>query len=223
LPLVIAATARRRPSLVPLLAIGCMIGCTAWRIADRVFGWNEALYFRTQFRLDGLFCGVLLAWTARHRPRVMAWAARRRRLLIAVGVVLVSPMLVLDKDVHPGFVLSVGLTLLYLGYGCMVLAAATMDTPWTHRFPRVIGFVGLYSYSIYLWFEDLARTPVGALVRRGALSSLPPSLRWATAQLAYVLLAVAMGALASLAIERPMLKVRDRLFPSRVRTTAARS
>jgi peptidoglycan/LPS O-acetylase OafA/YrhL len=212
LVLLLLLRSRRRLQAFPVVAISAIVAVAANRVVAVLSGWTTMPYFATHYRIDGLLFGVLIAYAVRHHPGLTAWAARRRGWLLAVAALLLLPMLIIDKE--RAFVESIGFTLCYLGYGCMLLAFIS-GGDWNHALPRAVGFVGLYSYSIYLWFEDLARTPVGVMVSHGLLSRLPVEARWLVAQLAYTVLAVAMGCVMSIVIERPMLKLRDRLFPAR--------
>ena len=81
----------------------------------------------------------------------------------------------------------------------------------------LLGHVGFYSYSIYLWHVDLAQTPIRkALQWLGPLDA-PRAIVWLVATLAYVLLAVISGLLLSRLLEIPSLALRDRLFPSSIK------
>jgi peptidoglycan/LPS O-acetylase OafA/YrhL len=96
----------------------------------------------------------------------------------------------------------------YLASACVLLAAYGWQYPkWVTPLIKVIAFLGLYSYSIYVWHfaaghsaETLAQhhhvsNPI-ALVLIGYVAAI------------VVALAVAR------AIEMPMIALRDRLFPN---------
>jgi peptidoglycan/LPS O-acetylase OafA/YrhL len=114
------------------------------------------------------------------------------------------------------FVPTFGYTCLALGYGCLLLAFVTIE-PGEGRLGRAMGsrpagvlaWVGLWSYSIYLWHVELS-VLVGALAGRAG-SGVPRDVWVAMYLAASVGLGVVMGRL----IERPFLALRDRLFPSR--------
>ena len=83
---------------------------------------------------------------------------------------------------------------------------------------RALAFVGLYSYSIYLWHVDIPYRIVDTLIRAGWLMIFPPWSRWPIAMTFYVLLAVGVGVLTGRCIEGPFLVLRDRFFQSKVGT-----
>lgn len=104
---------------------------------------------------------------------------------------------------------------MYLGYGAILVAM--VNAPRYYRLPlrpmKVLASVGLYSYPIYLCHQELSRFPIMLMVQHGYVP-LRPSGRWLVFMLAYVSLSVAEGCLLALMVERPMLRLRDRLFPS---------
>jgi len=130
-------------------------------------------------------------------------------------------MLILQKE-SCVFVPTVGLTEIYLGYACILLAV--VHTPLgegclgsflNSRPARIVAWIGCFSYSIYLWHLDLGRDPVRWLVSHGFLFHLPPELRWSLAMLLFVCVASLAGALLGSLIEMPALALRNRLFPAR--------
>src|SRR5258708_6096278 len=74
----------------------------------------------THLRVDGLFFGVLLSYVYHFQDRLFTALTRRRDLLLATGICLISPMAILEKNYSP-FVWTIGYTLLYVGYGCILM------------------------------------------------------------------------------------------------------
>jgi peptidoglycan/LPS O-acetylase OafA/YrhL len=101
--------------------------------------------------------------------------------------------------------------LLALTVASMVILMALVAQPVRVSWPgRVLGYVGLYSYSIYLWHFAVRNYTLraGEELLRTRLEPLP-------AFLMYALLSVACGIVLGKLIEMPILHVRNRLFPSR--------
>jgi peptidoglycan/LPS O-acetylase OafA/YrhL len=201
-------------------AVAVMLACTAARCllnAERPYGYATHLT-PTHLRIDSLSFGVLLAYLYHREPSPLAFAAGRRAWLLAAGLALVAPMAFLDSEGDLR-VSTWGYTLLYLGYGCILLAVVnTPATSWMTSLPtRLVAFIGTFSYPIYLWHGDLALAPVAGLVAKGWLVAVPPTARWVLAMSVYVLVATAAGVVMSLAVERPTLYLRDRYFPPRGR------
>ncbi|MGA2232637.1 MAG: acyltransferase [Tepidisphaeraceae bacterium] len=226
LPLLLLLLLKLRPgdnravSAVPMLAAVIAILCLGLRLAV-VFlhpggDWRMG---ETHLRVDGLFFGVFLAYAHHfHTERLARFSAHRAPLLI-LAAVLIAPMFFFDAG--SAFVCTVGYTLLYLGYG--LLLTVTVHTPLDKTLPgkllssraaKTIGFIGFYSYSIYLWFLDFAQEPLRRLIEHHPLH-LPDSILWPAEMAAYVALALAVGVIAAKLIEFPALTLRDRIFPAR--------
>ena len=182
------------------------------------------ILFPTHLRMDSLLFGVLLAWARHLRPQWLAFS-RHRLLLLLLGSGLVSPMFFVPASSGP-FVATVGLTLLYLGCGAMLLAAVAprpTPAPAPHRVARGIAAVGRVSYPMYLWFYDVRRAlhilgvpnlPPGWLRVHDHPGPIEQAGWWLLAQLLYVAATYTAGVLAAAVVERPLLALRDRWFPS---------
>ena len=152
----------------------------------------------------------------------MARVGRHRWPLIIAGLALISPMFPVRLDAWV-FIYTVGYTLLYLGYGCILVAL--VHTPvgedggvigrWMQSaMAKGMATIGLFSYSIYLWHPDL-RQPIEWLFGHRVFAALPLSVVWTAATASYSLLAIGVGIVMAKLIEFPCLALRDRLFPRR--------
>ncbi len=226
LPVALLWASRSRPrpfASVPLIAVALAIGCLAWRLHLLFSGVpysNDHYMFPTHLRMDGLFFGVLLAFLHHCRADILEPIIRHREILLVAGLLLLCPMFVLAKETC-AFVPTIGLTEVYLAYGCILLAV--VHTPlgegWLGSFlnshpARIVAWIGCFSYSIYLWHLDLGRDPVRWLMSQGFLFRLPPELRWCLGMFLFVCLASLVGALLGSLIEMPALALRNRLFPA---------
>jgi peptidoglycan/LPS O-acetylase OafA/YrhL len=171
----------------------------------------NAEYARTHLRLDALAFGVLLSYLYYYKDL----AVRLRRVptaaLIRGGLALLSVAFVFHVT-ETAWVLVGGLTVCYLGAGCLLLAAlrtGTTDGPL-----RSLAALGTYSYSIYLWHYPMALWGMSAVGKR--LPFLADELYLPTYIGGSLALGIAMGWL----VEVPMLRLRDRLFPSKSQTAA---
>ena len=226
LPFVLLLASRSRPrpfAIVPGLAIALMVGCLAGRLYLVFTGvpYSNAHYlFLTHLRVDSLFFGVLLAYLHHCRAATLAPIIQRRTLLLIAGLLLLCPMLFLDKETH-SFVPTLGLTELYVGYACVLLAV--VHTPLGEGrlgsfldsgVARMIAWIGCYSYSIYLWHLDLSRAPTRWFVHHTFLSTISPGLCWTIAMGLFVGLSCLVGAVLGKLVEIPALTLRNRLFPA---------
>jgi peptidoglycan/LPS O-acetylase OafA/YrhL len=141
--------------------------------------------------------------------------------LLITGASLIAPLALIELRTR--WVLTVGLTLGYLGYGCILIAFVytRLNEGWIGRIlsslpARAVGFVGFYSYSIYLWHDDVAVVPMRRIMQHGFLSHLPGELQALVYLAATVVIATVAGVILGTVVERPTLALRDYFFPSRV-------
>lgn len=206
--------------VVAVICLGLRVRLAAQGVYD-----GPRIFFPTHLRIDSLLFGVLLAWAHRLRPQWLAFRAHPR-VLVLVGIALVSPMVFVPASAGP-FVATVGFTLLYLGYGAILIAAiAPRSKPRraSRGIVRAIAAVGTVSYPMYLWFVDVGlRLPVLGVPRhppdwlrlQGVSDATEQAGWWLLTQLLYICVTVAVGALAAAVVERPFLALRERWFPSR--------
>jgi peptidoglycan/LPS O-acetylase OafA/YrhL len=225
LPFVLAALAAtgRLRLLVPL----CLVGVPLLLLGLRCLSvWTDdpfaAKMSATHLRLDALLFGVGLRYVAEYHADWFG-AARRWRVLLALLVLLLWSLNLWIEPTTP-FVRTLGLTLNYLGSTALLLAAfhtRSTDFGQMGRCGSVVAsgmaWIGLYSYTIYLWHV----TVMGILGREIGLRILqgqatPSTAAWLVIAVAVCAGAVAAGFVASKIVEWPVLRLRDRWFPSRL-------
>jgi peptidoglycan/LPS O-acetylase OafA/YrhL len=81
----------------------------------------ETHMYPTHLRLDSLLAGVCIAFCATFHAEKFDRLKQHRVLLMIVGLVLLVPMTMLDIE-RSLFAHTAGLTLLYAGYGCIMIA-----------------------------------------------------------------------------------------------------
>jgi peptidoglycan/LPS O-acetylase OafA/YrhL len=117
----------------------------------------------------------------------------------------------------------VGLTLTLLGAAAFLVAAYhthardfQRSLRWVSPLTSLVAGIGVYSYAIYLWHVTamgILEREVGRRVLGFAHAS--PSLGWLVSALAITIGAIVVGMLAGRVVEWPVLRLRDRFFPSR--------
>jgi peptidoglycan/LPS O-acetylase OafA/YrhL len=196
---------------VATVALIVIATCTLLRFAHVPVGavevWDRLKW--THLRADSLFFGVFLAALYHLRPNVFAQLQRWRVPLLLFGFALISPMmfLVLEDSV---FVWTLGFSLLYVGYGCILVAAISFEQT-NSLAVRSLTFVGVGSYGIYLWHWHLSGV-IRAFSKDVLLGT--PTFRWLLFMSLYLIAAIMFGHLMTKVIEIPILKFRDRVFPS---------
>ena len=222
LALAVSLLLRRRGlnplSWFPVIFVVIATACLALRILNAIrhpeynYSWD---LFPTHLRIDSLFFGAYLAYLShfqRFEERI-AWLPTWSRLMI--GFLLLMPAFLFARETHR-WVTVIGFNLFYLGSGMLVLGIIKLQGT-SFRFLRALGVLGASSYSIYLW-----HVPINAWYAAKMLDAHPnaPGIYWG-----YVAICVG-GALLfgygmAVAVEVPILKLRDHFYPSATRARAA--
>jgi peptidoglycan/LPS O-acetylase OafA/YrhL len=162
---------------------------------------------QSHLRLDSLLFGVLVACLYSFHPGGLKKLVRRWHPHIFFGcLAALAPNLLLDNT--SPFVYTIGFTLVYLGFGgLMLIAIYSKKRGAPGLVQRMIATIGVFSYSTYLWHVPVAMLFAWIYdqthIRPQALFAI------------YVLTSIAVGALLSKLIEIPILRLRDRLIPRR--------
>jgi peptidoglycan/LPS O-acetylase OafA/YrhL len=174
----------------------------------------------THFRLDALLFGVGVRALAQFHPAVFQALGRSRGALVAVGAVLWLPVIVLEPDTV--FTRTVGLSATFLGSAAFLVAAYhTHAADFVRLQPLVAGaaaimaWVGVYSYGIYLWHVTVFGIASREIGGRVAAVLGTNAAGWMISAVSVCAAAVLVGAMATRLVEEPVLRLRDRLFPSR--------
>jgi peptidoglycan/LPS O-acetylase OafA/YrhL len=132
----------------------------------------------------------------------------RFRIALLGGLALTPAAIIAPND---RFSYTVGFTLAYVGFGTILLlylypeASAKRSQPGL--LSKVLATIGVYSYTIYLWHLPMAEI-FAAAARR-----LPMVNEYALHAI-YLAASIGIGIAFSKLVERPTLRIRDRLFPT---------
>lgn len=161
------------------------------------------IYNPTYARLDGLLMGVSLAACRAFRPAWWDALMRHGRMLLAAGVVVLAAGTQMALDRALGAIVLFPLVAL----GCsLLLAGAISPATWIGRRPlpgaRVVAVLAFSLYlthkQVYAWLDAL-------------LPDLGQQAPW-LALAVYVTAALTAAALLYLAIERPALRLRNKVY-----------
>ncbi|MFC5459867.1 acyltransferase family protein [Massilia niabensis] len=163
------------------------------------------IYNPTWARLDGLLAGVMLAAVQVFRGSWWERATRWSPLFLAAGLAGLALAMRIKLDSHFGAI--VVFPLVAASFGCLVLAAATGRS----RFGRLrvpgAAYLAAISFSLYLTHKatfHVVRAQFG-----DALAGAGPM-----ALAVYLAASLAVATLLYLVVERPFLRLRDRLLLS---------
>ena len=228
LPVVLVVASRFWRVVLPAVAFLLLIGCLAIRLRTYYLPMNWVWdYEVTHKRIDSLFFGVFLSYLMLEYPALIPRIRRLRGVLTIAGISLILPMFL--KELDTPFVKTFGYTCLALGYGCLLLVFVTTETGagWfgramTTRAAKVLAWIGFWSYSIYLWHIELTNLASYLASRDPAFNEAWQGNVWSSwLRLpdfwlgVYLVVSIGFGVLLGHLVERPMLSLRDRLYPSR--------
>lgn len=198
---------------VPIVVLFCAISCLILRIATAIAIPHihyTTHHFPTHLRIDSLAFGVLLGyWHSFNRESFVAFATHWKAWLLALTTICIFPAAILEQS--NVFIETFGLTLLYLGYGALIVAMFGFDLP-RNRLTTAIARLGKYSYSIYLWHNVVLLWFMPVLLKYA-----PPMASFWPLLLVYTPLALLFGSLMSILVEGPFLHLREWLMPRKAR------
>jgi peptidoglycan/LPS O-acetylase OafA/YrhL len=179
---------------LPAFSLLIVAGCLMLRLFTLK---PEEVPLATQFRIDGLFLGVTLAYLKHFRP---AWFDRLSGNYSPIlAAIFVAPAFLVDKLDRS--METFGLTGVSLGFFFLVAwSVARTSNNW---FVMALARVGVYSYSIYLWHMVILQL----------FATYHHQLSFGAFWL-YMACCVAGGITMAHLVEIPYLKLRDRLFPA---------
>jgi peptidoglycan/LPS O-acetylase OafA/YrhL len=189
---------------IPLRLLAAMSGATAVQVQTQ-----------TQYRLDGLACGVLLAQIALFKPDLFSAIARQKALWLAATAVFLTCVLVFGKTSLAGQ--TVGLTASYLmGASLLLLAYQSGIEHWARPVAQTLAFLGQNAYTLYLF-----HVPVHGFLVRSVTPHVALSIRGAADAILSYSVSIVVAWVMSMTIERPFMRLRDRLSPRPVRQVPA--
>lgn len=214
LPLLLALLVRRnRGAENPFRALPTLVGASmvifvGVRALNYLIRTEYSYYthsWHTHLRIDSLFFGVAIAYFYHfHRAQFERRLRPIRYTLIAAGTALMTTPLWLPFATSRFYNLTLGYTQNFVGAGLVVAGLLLCNIP-RNRLTTTLAALGTYSYSIYLWHMALMYW---------AVPHLRESWSWAARTALYVVGALVIGIAMAKIVELPLLKLRDRRYPS---------
>jgi len=188
--------------------------------------WGKCDLFLTHLRADALMFGVLIGYLNHYRHDFLRRFASHSVLLMigSLGVLIIAFLMPRWAPICKG---TFSRSLIYLAYAGLLVGA--MFTSW-EAFPRSarilakpvvqsLRVLGIYSYTIYIThycFDHIVShdTLRDILTTHYSLSVLHAQ---SAINFVYLCFGILTGILLSHVVERPVLRLRERFFPSRSR------
>ena len=190
--------------------------CVAVLIARCVVvaqGNLDAAFAYTQYRIDSLLAGVILAVFYWMKPEAYRRFAERKGVLIALLLMLAAWLVLATK--HFAIDESIGYTIQAIGYVALIVFVLEYSAKIRRSLVfRAIAWIGVYSYGIYLW-HSIALAPGDILIHKTAALGVPPLIAWAIVLSGQAAIAITVGYVTTRVVEFPFLLLRNRLFPAR--------
>jgi peptidoglycan/LPS O-acetylase OafA/YrhL len=194
------------PAVFIFFAVVCLIlRITASYVVPFSWRWHQV---GTHANIDSLLFGVFLAYFYHFKTEEFAaFVSKRRYPLVTAGILIMLVAFFYSRKEY-SFIITYYPTLLYLGCG-MLLSGFLFMKLKDNLVINFIGYLGQHSYSIYLWHLPVAVWLCVPLF--GANSSYES---WYLSTIFYYVLSVVVGIVMGRLIEYPVLKYRDKMFPS---------
>jgi len=203
----------RANGILAVLGLLCVVVLVA-RSVTVAAGGIDAAFFQTQYRIDSLLAGVMLACVYWMKPDLYRRVASQKRWLLAIIVMLLGWLVVATRYIALDE--SIGYTIQAIGYVAVIVLVLEYSRAFVRHWAfRAVAWVGVYSYGIYLW-HSIALAPADILIAKGEALAWPKLVIWAGALVVQTAIAITAGYVTTRVLEFPFLHIRNALFPARL-------
>ncbi len=194
---------------IPALFVLIAITCLTFRVSNLFFATPfsyEAYVYRSHIRADSLFAGVLIAYLWYFRSLESLLSSVKSWQLLMLGCALLSPAYMFELESNK-WVSVYGFILFYCGSAALLLGAMRLKSS-TSKLINMLAMLGGASYSIYLWHSMVMTWGYKVIKNATGVDNF----------YLYTVIAVfgsiGLGFVLYRISESPVVKLRDRLFPS---------
>lgn len=199
-------------AIIPALFIGIAVitlGLRLYTMASVTPYRHMTHLYPTHLRIDSLFCGVALGYFYHYYPeRFRLFSIRYKKFALPSALLLFVPAFLFKLETTP-FIYTYGFSLLWLGGGLLLFGLISSE-PGPSPVVNTVSFIGSRSYSIYLWHMAMASWGIAFLK-----TNLEGYWNWYWYAGFYMAGSLLIGITMSAVVEYPLLRLRDRFYPSR--------
>lgn len=195
-------------SRVPLVLGVILVATLLLRVgAEALDVQAVSLQIQTQYRADALACGVLLAYLCQFKPDFFERLCSNK-LLLSIAVVIGYVVIAMARD-DKRFISTIGYSITMVTSAALLLLLYRARPFIAPNIPvRVVAWIGSYSYAIYVFQFVMYRV----------FEKVWPMVFAAEAPPVALLLmkyagALVLAVIVTKVVERPLLNLRNRLFP----------
>ena len=208
----ISYQAKNPPKKIILNLLIVIVLSVSLRLIAVNYGYLDATFRQTQYRMDSLLFGVILSVVHIYYKESFDRLASNRLLLNISFVVLVATILLTVNN--PYLDRSVGYLVQAIGFTLLIVQVVTSKSILKNSIIyRFIAWIGIYSYGIYLW-HSISVGPSKKIQKILFNQGYNDLTILITVVLFQLFLSVFLGYLTSTIIEWPSLSLRDRFYPS---------
>jgi len=158
-------------------------------------------FFQTHIRTDGIIIGIILGYLY-HFTNYIKRILNHTKTLFFLAIICVSPSIYFTPGSY--FMNTIGLTIINCGFGILLLLSLKLKFdfrfPFTNKILLLLSFIGVNSYSIYLWHLFVKKNL--------SLFQLENNILYNSI---YIIIALLVGVVFSYGIEKNSLKWRTKI------------